>query len=365
MAIENVQRNSTGVVKVTALDAIGNVLPEFAAAASDISITDGTNTYAVSSASWSNGIGLLNVTTPDVTGLKTLTLSVKGSATTLYPDPFQINLVDPYAGRFNTTGGKVIWDMKLDGGGTQAQFPDFSGNSNTGTKINGAAYPDAVFTDTTGYIAGSAAELVLGQYRFGGTIADFVSSAAPTDKLISTVTDSNALDLLTKDVTLTNLPIKSVNMVWWRSAAATARMLFWMYRFTVPGETNTNKFFIWQIDGDIIFGVNTTVVCTVPVADASVLWNGAKKIAFISATWSVVGSTATISLTVNGKTSTGSIDIPVAANASPREFSVGSTTTSDEAYWGEGSDFACLDFCAYGDEKNADFFRTNRAAWGL
>jgi hypothetical protein len=284
-------------------------------------------------------------------------MTVKGNTAVLYPSPFQINLVEPYTGRFNTTNGVVIWDCTIAAAG-QATLTDYSGNANTGDPNTGASFPAPVFSNTDTYtltVGGSA--ITLGQYKLSWAIP---ASAGTLGAKVTATKVAGLCDL----VSYASLPLKSFGMVWVEPAFSASftfiSLLDYVWTDPLGARKNfalTHDYRSPDIPSAVRVYVNSVMIGTVTITRTAGL------LRYLGATLDLDSAGAgTLSVYVNKTKTDFSVNFGSSNSSSTTNRLVIAPTTNAS---NTGGELAIFDFCAYGAELTATQHSQNCDGWGL
>lgn len=352
-------RNSQATFQLVAKDALGFIIPDYNVSKDQISLTTTEGiSLTIVDVSWANGIGTMHVDIPALNVLQTnLILTVSNGVTPFQPNPFVVQILHAYAGRFVLDESLAAFDM-VTPSTTVIELTDYSANNHPITKANSSAIQptyvwqtsDLFVTEANGY-----------QYTLGTNQRSWVCGGG-SDPYIG-VSDSDGRAALCDLASAANPTIKTLQII------VAGFNLSSNYRLLVGGigmdaPSSNQKDGLGLVVGstslELIASSDATIL-SVPTAG---LFGAEKQI--VSLAFTFTGSI--VEFYVN-QTKIGQANFTLGNNTNliPTLFTGGGV---NPAGWPANVDsgtskLAIFDFAAYSTVKAADFIAGNAAAWGL
>ena len=352
-------KNSQATFELVAKDAYGMVIPDFNVTKDQVSLTTSEGVLlTIESLIWANGVGTMVVDIPALSVLQTsLTLKVQNQTPPFDPNPFVVQIIHAYGGRFILNESVAAWDMIIPAV-TVTSLTDYSNNNRLATKSDGVSAIQSTFLwqPSDSYVTESGGYA----YTVGSNMRSWTNGTG--ESWIGLV-DANGRASLCEPSDSNTIPVKTLQLVvagW--NLGATFRELIAGYGMKVAsaGIQDGLGLVVSNSSLDLISG-NGSVLLTTPSAG---LFGAEKQI--VSLAFTFTGSI--VEFYVN-QTKIGQANFTLGNNTNliPTLFTGGGV---NPAGWPANVDsgtskLAIFDFAAYSTVKAADFIAGNAAAWGL
>lgn len=383
-------RGINAVITLLAKDALGNPMTSFSADKALFTVTDdGGATYPISSLTWNAGVGTMVVMPPDVIGGKTLTIRMNNTPVPTHPPAFQVSLVDPYQGRFNSQGAVILTDgagisgqtsmkdfktgaaFQPVGGGTLSTVWNVGDNYDVSTSLS--EFPSAARFGLSGVISGNTNPLYQG---IGLPWASYQSMFQPVGG---------------------DYPVRTLMMVMAFRSSQEASLWsnkhpllpFVMY-FSKADDPSRNAFAVgtklYSTSNHgfpyLVTGIQQAAPSTVytsfsasaqggpldrtprPAVFLAIRINGSTSASLFDIFWNGIKREGTASTNVEASLATGATREGVTGSAFALTLAAPFTLCAINPTYAT-SNSAILDFAAYPDAKSDQFILDQAAAWGL
>jgi hypothetical protein len=352
-------KNSQATFELVAKDAYGMIISDFNVTKDQMLLTTTEGVVlTIESVTWTNGIGLMIVDIPALSVLQTsLTLKVQNQTPPFDPNPFVVQIIHAYGGRFILNESVAAWDMIIPATSVTT-LTDYSDNNRIATKSDGISsiQPSLIWLATDAYITEAGGY----QYTVGSNMRSWANGSG--DSWIGLI-DANGRTALCEPTDANTYPVKTLQLIvagW--NLGATFRELIAGYGMKIAAANIQDGLGLVVSNSSLdLISANGTVLLTVPSAG---LFGSDRQI--VSLTFTYNGSIVEFYVNQNkiGQANW------TRGNLGTLTATLFASSASNPSGWPVQTDsgaskFAIFDFAAYSTVKSVDFIAGNAAAWGL